>query len=220
MFRFSENLRSAISDYRLLLDKEYPVKATIKLVGDKYRLSKEERSILYRGVAASEAASLRKEKITDQLPEGNVFIDAYNVFFTTANYLRGRPVYISDDGILRDSGELHGRFTDKELLGKVVSLVIRYLSVYPRNYFYILLDQPVSNSGKLSEELNRELERYSISGIAETKPSPDLFIIENARDVVCTGDSVIIDKSLARVFDLSRKILERNYNAKFENTRS
>ncbi|MBN2875464.1 MAG: DUF434 domain-containing protein, partial [Spirochaetales bacterium] len=43
-------LIEAIRDYRSLLDRGYPAQATIKLVGDRYRLPREGRVVLFRGV--------------------------------------------------------------------------------------------------------------------------------------------------------------------------
>ena len=38
--------RQAALDYRLLLDRGYPVNATLKLVGDRYRLDRTDRIVL------------------------------------------------------------------------------------------------------------------------------------------------------------------------------
>ena len=51
MVMFTETLKDAARDYRFLLNRSYPQKASIKLVGDRYQLSGQERSVLYRGVS-------------------------------------------------------------------------------------------------------------------------------------------------------------------------
>lgn len=88
----SPALKAAIGDYRLLLDRGYPVTATIKLVGDRYRLDRSERFILFRGVLDEASSAFIRGKILVTLaPESEIGVDGYNVLFTLINYRRGHP---------------------------------------------------------------------------------------------------------------------------------
>lgn len=207
------DLKNAIQDYRFLLNRKYSQKAGLKLVGDRYMLSREQRSILYRGVSDKESAILRKSKITGVPHEKIVYIDTYNILFTIGNYLNGRPVFISDDGFLRDAGELRGRFTRKKLLGRIVGMLYDFFCEYLGNEYILFIDKPVSNSGTLAKEINYFLQKNEISGFAETCESPDHQIIKYAlpRDIVCSSDSVIIDQAASPVFDLSHHLINMNF---------
>ncbi len=211
----SKQFKQAIRDYRYLLNREYPQKATIKLVGDKYQLTGAERSVLYRGISDENSAEKRKAKKTIEFDGERILIDTYNILFTLANYYNGRPVFISDDDYLRDAGELKGRFSRKSLLEKTLSLVFDFLIKNQSKEYYFFIDKPVSNSGQLALSVNQFLERNSIRGRAKTYESPDHQIIDAAteNDLVCTSDSIIIEKVTAKIFDLSFELL----NSKFEN---
>ena len=208
-----EDLENAIKDYRFLLSRKYSRKAGLKLVGDRYMLSREQRSILYRGVSEACAAGSRKSKIAGIPREKRIYIDTYNILFTIGNYLNGRPVFISDDGFLRDAGELHGRFTRKKLLGRIVEMLYDFFREYIRNEYILFIDKPVSNSGTLANEINTFFRKNGIRGYAETCDSPDHQIIKYASsgDIICSSDSIIIDQAACPVFDLSHHLINMNF---------
>jgi len=52
----SPALKDAVKDYFFLQNKAYPEKASVALVGDRYRLSKEERMVLFRGITSYQQA--------------------------------------------------------------------------------------------------------------------------------------------------------------------
>jgi hypothetical protein len=86
---------SACRDYQYLLDRGYPETGSVKLVGDRYRLAKNDRNILYRGVSSNQTSQIRREKLVHGI-SGDVvlLIDGHNVLFTIVNYLTGHPVFL------------------------------------------------------------------------------------------------------------------------------
>jgi hypothetical protein len=58
---------SACKDYAYFINRCYPERGTLKLVGDRYRLTRDERTILYRGISSGERSSLRKAKLVKQI---------------------------------------------------------------------------------------------------------------------------------------------------------
>ena len=94
----SKNFGNAVKDYYYLLGRDYPQKATIKLIGDRYRLTGIERSVLLRGIVKKEIAFERKKKILKELTISNrqLIIDCYNVLITINTYLNGNFIYISN----------------------------------------------------------------------------------------------------------------------------
>jgi len=217
---FRPELTKAVKDYRYLLDKNYPPASTIKLVGDKYALTGSERSILYRGVSSNRSAKERFIKKSESLHSEEVCLDAYNILFTLANYLLGRPVFISDDGFLRDTGEFHGRFSNNKILDQTFSLLTKFMLKNPNHEYIIFLDKPVSNSGKLNLRFNEFLLENKIKGNSSTVFSPDHQLIRTEKGIICTSDSIIVQNSIVMAFDLPAFILTENFNPSFDSVYS
>lgn len=69
----------AVHDYLFLLDRGYPVNASLKLVGDRHRLDKDQRVTLFRGVLPSEQSLKLRAKLLSSLPgAARVALDGYN----------------------------------------------------------------------------------------------------------------------------------------------
>ncbi|MCD4730306.1 MAG: DUF434 domain-containing protein, partial [Bacteroidales bacterium] len=88
--QFSSDFGKATADYFSFLQKEYPQKAILKLVGDRYKLSRVERSMLYRGIAVEKENISRKSKLVKELPADSMLvIDGLNQILAIASYLNG-----------------------------------------------------------------------------------------------------------------------------------
>ena len=60
---FPDQLRQAADEYLWILSKGYPQGTALKLVGDKFMLTRDMRQVLYRGVVPESLAKIRSEKI-------------------------------------------------------------------------------------------------------------------------------------------------------------
>jgi len=89
--------KQAIQDYSQLLEKQYPRKQILKLIGDRYLLDKPQRTMLSRGVFLYRDVENRQYKKTVSIAGRILYIDACNVLFSIANYLLGRLVFLSND---------------------------------------------------------------------------------------------------------------------------
>lgn len=212
---FREEFINGVLDYRWLLEKKYPQRSAIHMVGNRYKLSGDERSMLYRGVSDSISAASRAGKYTSDLSAGTIAVDCYNVLFTIAHYFLGKTVYISDDGFLRDTGEGRGRISNKKVFEKATGLLKAFILSYRDKEFILLLDAPVSNSGQFAADLNGFLNLSGIKGNAETLNSPDHRLKQMSHAVVCSSDSAIVDKTSCPVFDLPFNILRKEYSPVF-----
>ena len=201
----------AAKDYLYLLEREYPQKSALKMVGDKYQLISQERSMLYRGIGPVHKSILRQSKIVNNIPNGvHLQIDGYNVIRTIGSYLFGKPIFIAMDGLLRDASEMHRNTLQKKILNKTIDWVFNYLLSIKPAQTMIYLDEPVSKSGELAARLNEELKKNSLIGNAVTVHSPDHHLKEICEGIICTADSAIIDHCNTIVFDLARAILDLN----------
>lgn len=212
---FPDQLMKAAKEYLWLLSKGYPQQQSLKLVGDKFMLTREMRQVLYRGISSEEKAARRKGMI-GTVKEGDlVLIDTYNVLFTVSNYLLGRPLFISNDGILRDAGEMRGRILNKPLFNRAVGLFLDVLQEWSGATYLLYLDEPVSFSGRLAIELSKDMAEMDIEGEAITVPSPDRMLMHEASDAICTSDTAIIDHYRGRVVDLPHSLLSKFFQPEF-----
>jgi hypothetical protein len=203
----SENLRMAASDFRYLLNKGYPRKPTLELIGNRYGLTFDERHLLHRGIFSySDSRSRRKKKITSRgVRNKNLAIDGHNVLITIEAGLSGRPLILGDDGFLRDISGLSGSFKKTETTEKAIRLIINTLkNIKPRKSLF-LFDAPISMSGKLAQEIRGQLKREELLGDAIAVKVPETILI-GFPGVVATSDTAIIDQS-KKVLDLAGYIL-------------
>ena len=208
---FPDHIRQAAEEYLWILSKGYPQNSTLKLVGDKFMLARTMRQVLYRGVIPAGLAQTRREKIGAVGKGDLVLIDTYNVLFTVNNYLLGRPLFISNDGMLRDAGEMRGRIIDKPQFSRAISLMLEVLQMWPGATYIHYLDEPVSHSGRLSIELCKDMAEMGIEGDAHTVKSPDHMLKQERSDAICTSDGGIIDQYQGRVIDLPRFLLQHYF---------
>jgi hypothetical protein len=208
---FPAPVMKAAKEYLWLLTKGYPQNASLKLVGDKFMLPGEMRQVLYRGVAASNVAAVRKQKIGSVSRGDLVLIDTYNVLFTVNNYLLGKHLFICNDGMLRDAGEMRGRIINKPQFSRSVSLMLEVLQGWTGVTFIHYLDEPVSFSGRLSNDLSKDMVQMGIEGDAHVVHSPDRKLMDERSDAICTSDSAIIDHYSGKVIDLPRKLLQKYF---------
>jgi hypothetical protein len=164
----SKDLQKASEDFRYLLNRGYPRKVTLELVGNRYGLTFEERHLLHRGIFSwTDAQARRKKKITTQeVRNKDLAIDGHNVLITTEAGLSGRPLILGDDGFIRDISGLSGNFKKTEMTEKAIQLIIHALkNIKPRQTLF-LFDAPISMSGKLAQEVRNLLKKENLSGDA------------------------------------------------------
>lgn len=185
------------------------------MVGDKFRLTRDLRQVLYRGITAQERAEARKKRL-GHVEEGDVvLIDVYNVLFTVNNYLLGSPTFISNDGLLRDAGEMRGKIISKPVFSRSKDLLLEVLKAWPAATYFLYLDQPIPYSGHLSIELSKDMMQRGIEGEAMAVKSPDQMLIQKEKDAICTSDGGIIDQCFCRVIDLPFHLLQSYFQPNF-----
>jgi hypothetical protein len=205
--------RNACKDYAYLINRNYPEPGTLKLVGDRYRLTRDQRTVLYRGISSVEKSALRKAKMVKDIANKTLAIDGYNVLFSLLNYRLGRFVFISTDDVLRDAGSLHGRLKDEEMFMDCITILARHLSLMRPSQVDVFLDSPVSHSERHAQVITGLFQPFNLVTRCRVIRSADYGLKHLPFDVLATSDSVIIENSEAGVVDLPRIILEKQYNA-------
>lgn len=217
------NFKDAANDYFLLLNRGYAPKPALKLVGDRRRLSGLQRKVLFRGICPEEKIAGRKEKLLSdfsQLKNKKFHIDGYNVLFTVMNFLLGKEVFIANDGVIRDVGDYAG-IEQPQVFNRAIEAVTSCIGSLETASATVYLDAPVPGSSLHAHAISRAMQDFGVSGsvqpVSQQPVDEVLKIIPLADDVMATSDSEIMDAATCKLADLSRFVLENQYNAGFMN---
>jgi hypothetical protein len=199
----------AAEDVRFLVDRGYPKETAVRFVSDHRRLPEEDRFVLMRVIVPAEQARLRGEKILQlrDLREAAVAVDGYNVLIATESILARKPIYLCDDGLLRDTQGIFRSYRSSELTGPALSTVFRLLATAAPACTDVLLDQQISMSGRLAQVIRRTMAECGLPGMVETAKDVD-FQLKTSQKIVATSDGHVVDAALA-VVDIPAEIARR-----------
>jgi hypothetical protein len=209
------DFKAACKDYYYLLSHEYPERGSLKMAGDRYRLSRDQRSVLYRGISSAPVSDARNARLIIPSPHMHLVVDGYNTLFTILNYRLGRMVFISTDGILRDAGSLHGKLRDDKLFSECIEDLFQTLLPILPVSIEIFLDLPVASSRRHHRLIGQKLADLSLPGTCTLVHSADKEILFLNTGVLATSDTMLIAKTTMPVIDLARFVLENRYGAEF-----
>lgn len=211
----TDDFRHACRDYFYLLERNYPERGSLKLVGDRYKLSRDQRSVLYRGISSASRSAARRERLIKPTDGVNIIVDGYNVLFTILNYRLGRAVFISTDGMLRDAGSLHGKLRDDTLFNNCIDELFVQIKSFNPAKVDVFLDSPVSASTRHHYLISKKIAEYDIKGTCCLVHSADQEIKTFNSGILATSDTVLIEKTSMKVVDLPRLIIENKYKPGF-----
>ncbi len=209
-----EHLQNAAQDFRYLLNRRYPRKAALELVGNRYGLTFDERHLLHRGVFSSkDSQARRKKKISiKEVRNKDLAIDGHNVLITIEAGLSGRPLVLGDDGYVRDISGVSGSFKKTKRTEEAIQSIITVLKKWKPRQTLFLLDAPISMSGRLAEEIRDRLKRDNLLGDAMAVKVPEKILI-GFPGIVATSDTDIIDRS-KKVLDLAGYVITKRIGIK------
>jgi hypothetical protein len=174
-------------------------------VAGHYLLDQEQRNYLARKVSSDQTAQGRRSKLVDfeDLKGQTILVDGYNVLITLESVLHHSDIILeSDDGVLRDTQAVFGRYRPHEDTLPVLDIILDFLKkahVKEVRFFY---DSPVSRSGELAKLTRAVLRKHHLPGDATTSPYVDRELANNQDQVVATSDGPLMDK-VDRVLDIS-----------------
>lgn len=189
-----EALQQAVSDLNWLLGRGYADKSSVKLVGDRFRLTERQRMAVMRCACSKVQRKRRaKKELSAEAMQGqSVIVDGYNVLITVEAALSGGALLKGTDGCIRDLASIHGTYRQVEeteaALG-VIAAAFERLGVRDAEW---LLDSPVSNSGRLRQFMMEWAGQHGTRWGVELALIPDKILIMSNR-VVLSSDSAVLD---------------------------
>jgi hypothetical protein len=207
----------AFEDYFHFLHKGYSGKALLKLVCDHYKLSGEERSMLFRGVFSPVEIAHRKARliVPEELTGHILAVDTLNELFTIASYLSGSKVYLATDGLLRDASEKHGSSFPEGIVERSAGLLTDTLLKLGPLHTDFFIDKKMNCSQEIASMIRFSTFEDQLPHQVILSDSVDKDLILSKNVILSTSDTQVIDKSDNPVFDLAHFILLREFNATF-----
>ena len=217
-----ERMRIASRHIQYLINEGYDLKQATVFVGNHFLLSERQRLAIMRSVAKDQDLAERKSKqlSLSELKGKEVWIDGFNTVITLEVLLSDSLLFTCMDGTIRDLAALRGTYRLIPETTEAVRLMFDILQEASVGKVNILLDEPVSNSGRLKSLIAETAEsKYSSSLIAETAEQNKSFDLDIRilRDVdrtlygkegVITSDSIILDHCTSW-FNLTSECLRR-----------
>ncbi len=201
-------LHKAAQNLYYLLNQGYPIKGASVFVGNHYMLSERQRLALVRAVSSKESIENRKNKELFDLPEGcTVHIDGFNTIITLEVALSESLLLKCMDGTVRDLAALRGTYRLIDKTSQAILMIGQTLekSGIARAVFY--LDSPVSNSGRLKEQIGTMLGDFPFELQFEVIHNVDATL-ENLENVI-TSDAIILDRCKSW-FNINSGIIAEN----------
>ena len=212
---FSPVFFSAAADYVYFLERGYADKPLLKLIGDRFGLSRRQRHILFRGFSTGRDSLRRRSRLLKSIKGLQVHLDAYNVILTVMNHFLGNPLFICTDGLLRDVGENHGHIRDSRRFQRAMEQVCSWLAAQEPEAVLAVFDSPVSHSADHAGRFKACMDAHGLSGDTDLARSADYVLKRRSEGIIATSDSVIIDATATPIVDIPRGCLESTFNTSF-----
>ena len=202
-------LRAAVAELSWLLTRGYADPSALKLVGDRHSLDQRQRAAVLRCACAdAQLAGRAARELAAPAVRGRVLVvDGFNLLTTIEAALGGAVVLRGRDGCLRDLLGIHGSYRRVAETGPALAAIGAACVALGIGPLHWLLDQPVSNSGRLAAILRETATRHAWPWQVELCASPDQRL-KRTDDVVVTADSAVLDRCGAW-FNLAARVLAR-----------
>lgn len=202
-----ETMKKASRHVCYLLDEGYDLKQTSTFIGNHFSLSERQRLAIVRSVASVGQLQNRKEKEKTSLDGAEVWIDGFNTVISLEVMLSSSLLFACMDGTIRDLAALRGTYKIIPETELAVRMLLDTLQEMKVKSAHILLDEPVSNSGRL---------KTLIADVGEGCPFDlDIQILKAVdstlwgKENVITSDSIILDHCISW-FNLMKPCAEKH----------
>ena len=192
-------LREASEHVRYLIDHGYDLKQASTFVGDHFQLADRQRMAIVRSVATDAQLQGRrtKEVAVEDLRDREVWIDGFNTIITLEVMTCDSTLLACMDGAVRDLAALRGTYRIIPETADVIRLLFDVLEDVRVCRATILLDEPVSNSGRLKALLAEVGEAYPFALDVRVLGGVDRMLY--GKENVVSSDSVVLDRCVSWV---------------------
>jgi hypothetical protein len=163
-------------------------------VGDRYQLRNRQRMALARAACADQALQKRQAACVSvqNITDADLIVDGFNLLITIEAALGGGVLLRCRDGCIRDLASVHGTYRSVEETLMAIQLVGDVLQTLEPRSVEWLLDQPVSNSGRLAQKIRKEAKTYHWPWKATVVMNPDTVIMDSEK-IAVSSDSSMLD---------------------------
>ncbi|MGH9767297.1 MAG: DUF434 domain-containing protein [Blastocatellia bacterium] len=189
-----EILRQAVRDLSWLLSRDYAPTASLKLVGDHFALKERQRLAVARAACSDQHRESRKQTRLplESIKGQKLLIDGFNIIVTIEAALSGGVLILCRDGCVRDMSSVHGSYRSVAETEEAIRLISEILLGAETASAVWLLDQPVSNSGRLAHRIREMAVEQDWPWGVEVVMNPDK-VLRSSDQIVVTSDSNILD---------------------------
>ncbi|MBR5047322.1 MAG: DUF434 domain-containing protein [Eubacterium sp.] len=189
-----EILRKASCHIRYLINEGYDLKQASTFVGNHFMLSERQRLAIIRSLATDGQLAVRQERRVPlaDLSGEEVWIDGFNTIITLEVMLNDSILFECMDGTIRDLAALRGTYRLIPETSEAIRLMFNTLQAAGVQTLHILLDEPVSNSGRLKVLIADIGEEYSFNLDIRILKNVDRALYD--KENVITSDSIILDR--------------------------
>jgi hypothetical protein len=190
-------LKEALSDLAFLMDRNYPLNASLKLIGDKFGFPERVRTALMRCVCTKEyLQKIQRTQINvAHLRNQEIIIDAFNLLIVLECAFIQQPIFKGLDTCIRDIASIHGTYKSIEETNFSIQLVGKILSDLQVKKVEWVLDSPISHSGSLKQKIISIAQENQWNWEVILHKNPDQHLIENSEKVVISSDSWILENA-------------------------
>ena len=203
-----EKLRVASRHVLYLINEGYDLKQASTFVGNHFLLSERQRLAVMRSLATAEQLAMRKAKLLTAAEAAgrDVWIDGFNTVITLEVLKCDSILFSCMDGTVRDLASLRGTYRIIPETEDAVRLLFDSLEELEIHSATVLLDQPVSNSGRLKALIAELAVEYPFALDIQIQKDVDRELYE--KENVISSDSIILDRCLSWI-NLAALCMER-----------
>lgn len=200
-----ETIRIASRHISYLINEGYDLKSASTFVGNHFLLSERQRLAIVRSLATAEQLKTRREK--EKEAGTDVWVDGFNMIITLEVLLCDSILFTCMDGTIRDLAALRGTYRIVPETAEATKMLFDVLGESGAESVHILLDEPVSNSGRLKTLIADIGEEYPFHLDIQIRKDVDRALYE--KENVISSDSVILDNCKSWI-NLTPKCLEKH----------
>lgn len=203
-------IKDAVVDMNYLLTRGFAEKSSLQLVGNRYRLNVRQQKAV-QGMSASNSDLIRRKKqelFKDALYHNTIIIDGFNLLILLESWLSGAYIFKGLDGCYRDLSGVHGSYKRVQKTEDAFNIIATTLASLNVAKVTWVLDQPVSNSGRLKTFIREFAEKHQLNWNAILEYNPDVYLA-SSKDIVVSSDAWILNEATCW-FNLGAYIIEGN----------